>query len=101
MAGASRGKNKKRMPWMPALLLSLQITNRTTLEHTEPGQPPVIEELASASLRASLVLVPEGEPEASTLGVVQLQVEAQPENLPSMTPEQTLAFLREALKKML
>ncbi len=86
---------------MPALLLSLHITNRTTLEHIQPGQPPIAEELSSPSLRASLVLIPDGEPEASTLGVVQLQVEAQPENLPPMTPDQTLAFLRDTLKKML
>lgn len=86
---------------MPALLLSLQITNRTTLESIQPNHPPVTEELASASLQANLLLIPEGEPEASTLGVVRLQVEAQPENLPSMTPDQTLAFLCQTLKRML
>jgi hypothetical protein len=86
---------------MGVTLLSLQITREASIESSSGNQVTRVEHIAQNGLKVHLILSPDGDPEVASLGFVDLHIEAQPRSLADMTPDQTVDFLRMALKKML
>ena len=87
---------------MTAYLVNLSVSNKTTIVSRSGERTTGTDYASEGGLRAHLVLCPdEDDRELDGLGFVHLHIEAQPETLDAMTPEQTLKWLRKALVRML
>jgi hypothetical protein len=87
---------------MAVFLVKLEIQDDLSLASTVDVKPTgPTRHLSERALRADLHLTPDGDEEANKLGRVDLHIEAQPGNLPPMTPQETVARLHGMLVRML
>lgn len=86
---------------MGVMLLSLRISNEVSIKTHAGDTITESRQISEIGLQADLMLTPDGERELQNLGVVRIQVQATPRQMPDMTPQQTLHWLREALARML
>ena len=86
---------------MGVMLVSLQFSNEASIRKQSGGAVIHTDQVSSNGFHAHLILTPDGDPELEKLGFVHLRIEAEPERLPDMTREETVAWLRKALKRFL
>ena len=86
---------------MAVFLVGLTINRQLEETSTTGDQVTRFERVSENALSAHLVLTPDQNEDLHPLGFVHLRIEARPQSLPSMTPEQTVDWLRAALKRLL
>jgi hypothetical protein len=87
---------------MSVYLVNLTINQETTIVSRSGDRVTGTDYVSEGSLGAHLILsANEGDHEMEPLGFVHLHIKASPLGMPAMTPEQTLEWLRDALKRML
>lgn len=82
-------------------LVRLELSNEFSVERKVGSAVVSTERVSERGLRAHVILADSKNVETEGFGFVHLRIEAEPRDVPPMTPNETLEWLCAAIKKML